>query len=73
MIIVILVYLAGYIASYFMFKAAILEGFTEMGYFSEWTISDRIMALVIALLSWFGFFMNLILWVLEKYDKAAKW
>jgi hypothetical protein len=77
-------YLAGYAICYLMCRISnYILGAVEP--YKPWTISDRVSALKISLLSWVGVFLGAILipaeliksvlnpWIAENKDKPASW
>lgn len=66
------IYLTGYVAAYFMLRLFITRG--DMG---VWTVRDRVWALVWALTSWIAATVGIVGYISERieidYDKPAKW
>jgi hypothetical protein len=72
----IAIYLPGYVLCYFVFKWSVMYDIPKIGY---WTLSDRLTALVFALLSWCGILVGLFGLLLYKLfknvdtNKPVKW
>lgn len=70
----IYIYIAGFVATYLSLRICELV----KGKGKDWTLQDRVVGILLGLLSWIGFLSTLIIWVTYDWDaddmnKPVKW